>query len=563
MIYEKYKNDFWALLVLGIIFVLYCTVFWGRWGDVMVDCPRELYIPQRISEGQGLYTNIFSLYSPLGYYLNAFFVKIFGNSLNLFYLLGCVNTGIVLTFVYLISRRFSKPLLSFGVSLAVLCYCCISFSPITNYFFPYSYSVVYALTCFLASVYLLIYYFKTNFKTKYLLFFCLLGGFCTAFKFEFAPVFLPLFLVLIVKERTFKKIISGLLCFIVPVILPFLVNIEGVKTFIDNFLAFCSSPSSREFLKTMSLKTPRAYIISTLKDILTFLVLFVPSVFVLLKSEQLSKSKKIGAYILCFLFVFGLSAFIFDKRIYLFSWLTLVSLWFIFKYFRSEKTDFDFLTFVLSSVLFLSSLRVGGYLASNHYGKYYLPLFLTVFFCLYLPQILKKYYNEKYLSFVLIVFSFFNFCFCAFSVYQGKNYKINTDKGTIFATYSVGKTVEQTAKYIAENTSEQDRVLVLPEGLMINYLANRKSDDMFYQLLPNHIEILGEENIVKKMSKNPSEYIVLTSLTTGAYGKTYFCSDYAQKICDFINENYDYLEVFENKQNNKGFMMMVLKLKKF
>lgn len=217
--------------------------------------------------------------------------------------------------------------------------------------------------------------------------------------------------------------------------------------------------------------------------------------------------------------------------------------------------------------MFLSSLRVGGYLASNHYGKYYLPLFLIVFFCLYLPQILKKYYNEKYISFVLIVFAFFNFCFCTSSVYQGKNYKINTDKGTIFATYSVGKTVEQTAKYIADNASEQDRVLVLPEGLMVNYLSNRKSDDMFYQLLPNHIEILGEENIVKKMKQNPSEYIVLTSLTTGAYGKTYFCADYAQKICDFINENYEYLETFENKErflsNHPGFMMMVLKLKKF
>ena len=85
---------------------------------------------------------------------------------------------------------------------------------------------------------------------------------------------------------------------------------------------------------------------------------------------------------------------------------------------------------------------------------------------------------------------------------------------------------------------------------------------MFYQLLPNHIEILGEENIVEKMKQNPSEYIVLTSLTTTAYGKTYFCSDYAQKICDFINENYEYLETFENKENKRSFMMMVLRLKK-
>ncbi len=565
MIYEKYKKDFWAFLALGIIFVLYCVVFWGRWGDVMVDCPRELYLPSQIAEGKGFYTEVFSLYPPLGYYLNAFFVKIFGNSLNLFYLLGCLNSGIILVLVYLISRRFSGSLLSFSVSALVLCHCFISYSPITNYIFPYSYSVVYALTCFLASVYLLIYYFKANFKTKYLLLSCLLGGLCTAFKFEFALVFIPLFFVLILKEKSLSKIFYGIFYFILPVILPFLVNIDGIKIFVDNFFAFCSSPSSREFLKTMSIKTPKAYIISTAKDIFFFLILFVPSYFILLKEEKLhSLLKKYGACILCAAFLYGITAFVYDRKIYLFSWLTLVCVWFIIKYFKDEKTDFNFLTFVLSLILFLSSLRVGGYLASNHYGKYYLPLFLIVFFCLYLPQILKKYQinYEQNISCILMCFALFNLVFCISSVYSGKNYRIETDKGTIFSSYPVGKTVEETSTYLKQISNVKDRVLVLPEGLMVNYLSDRKSDDMLYQLLPNHIEILGEDKIVDKMKKNPAQYVVLTSLTASAYGKTYFCSDYAQNICDFINNNYDYLKTFENKENKRSFMMMVLRLNK-
>jgi len=579
MIYEKYKKDIWALLGLGILFVLYCAVFWGRWGDVMVDCPRELYIPSQIAEGKGLYTGIFSLYSPLGYYLNAFFVKIFGNSLNLFYLLGCINTGIILFFIYLISRRFSGSLLSFSVSFLVLSYCCISFSPTTNYFFPYSYSVVYALTCFLASVYLLITYFNRDFKYKYILLCCLFAGLSISFKFEFALIFLPLIWVLFKKENGLKKIFYGILAVILPVILPFLVNIEGIRTFVDNFLAFCSSPSSKVFLKTISIKTPKAYIFSTFKDILFFLILFIPSFFLLLKSEKMTtKWKKIGAGLICALFLYGITSYVYGNRIYLFSWLTLVSLWFIIKYIiprplreragergiPKEISDINLLTFILSLILLLSSFRVGGYLASNHYGKYYLPLFLVMFFCLYLPQILKKFEinYEKNISCILIIFSLFNLILTDRAVHQGKNYKIRTDKGKIFSSYPVGKTVEETALFIKLVSKPKDRVLVLPEGLMVNYLADRKSDDMLYQLLPNHIEIMGEDNIVERMNQNPAEYVVLSSLTTPSYGKTYFCTDYATKICDFINANYEHLETFENNQNKRSFMMMILRLKK-
>lgn len=556
-VYEKYKKDFWALFVFLLIYVLYCVIFWGRVGDIMIDCPREIYLPTEISNGQTLYTGIFSLYPPLGYYLNALFVKIFGQSLNLFYLLGIFNTGIILTLIYLISRTFSKQLLSFSITLLVLCYCCISYSPVTNYFFPYSYSFVYALTCFLGSIYLLILYFKNDFKSKFIILSLLSGGLSIALKPEFFLSLLPVLIIGIIKEKSFKSKILGIFLFVFPVISTFLVNPEGLKIFIHNFSAFCSSPSSKEFIKTMSIKTPKEYCLSTIKDISFFALLFVPLFLALKKSEKLSKKVQAAIFALCLLFSYFAVHNIYQNRIYIFSWLTIAAIIFFIKYIKEK----NFLNSALSLILILSASRVGGYLASNHYGKYILPMFFAIFFCLYLPEILKKHYEEKIIAGIIIVFSLFSVFFFGQAVYEGKNYKIKSNKGIIYATKPVGKTVEETAIYIKEYSSPSDRVLVLPEGLMVNILAERKSDDMFYQLLPNHIDILGEQNIVKNLAEKPPEYVVLSSLTTSAYGKSRFCFDYANQICDYINTNYDYLGTFSNQEGHRQFMMMVLKLK--
>lgn len=556
-VYEKYKKDFWAFLGLLLIYGIYCIVFWGRTGDTMIDCPREIYLPSEIADGKSLYTQIFSLYPPLGYYLNALFVKVFGQSLNLFYLLGIFNTGIILTLIYLISRTFSKQLLSFSVTLLVLCYCCISYSPVTNYFFPYSYSFVYALTCFLGSVYLLILYFKSDFKSKYILLSLLFAGLSTAFKFEFMPALLPVLIVLFKYEKDINKKLLGTVLFIFPVLLPFLANLSGIKIFVHNFFAFCSSPSSKEFIRTMSVKTPKDYCFSTIKDIFFFALFFIPVFFILKKSENQSKILRFISYALCLVFSYFAVHYIYQNRIYIFSWLTILAVILLIKYIKEK----NFLNITLSLILVLSASRVGGYLASNHYGKYILPLFFVIFFCLYLPEIFKEHYREKIVSGILIIFSVFSLSFFGKAVYEGKNYKIESEKGIIYATKPVGKTIEETANYLKQNSDVNDRVLVLPEGLMVNILSNRKSDDMFYQLLPNHIEILGEENIVQKLSQTPPKFIVLSSLNTSAYGKNLFCVDYAVQICDFINSNYDYLETFSNQEEQRQFMMMVLKLK--
>ena len=56
----------WAVrgLLLLIVAVI-CAITWRKWGDLSVDCGREMYIPAVLSQGKRLYFDAWYLYGPL------------------------------------------------------------------------------------------------------------------------------------------------------------------------------------------------------------------------------------------------------------------------------------------------------------------------------------------------------------------------------------------------------------------------------------------------------------------------------------------------------------------
>ena len=97
-----------------------------------------------------------------------------------------------------------------------------------------------------------------------------------------------------------------------------------------------------------------------------------------------------------------------------------------------------------------------------------------------------------------------------------------------------------------ENIKKDKTILILPEGAMFNYLSNRKTNLKYYQLLPNHIEAIGEENIVNDLRLNGPDYILITNIDYTIYGKDEFCKGFGEKICKFIFENYNRDRTFSN-----------------
>ena len=82
------KNN-WHILLSELLVLVIFIVFYGKFGDLMVDSYREVYIPQQILEGKALYKDLFIVYSPLSYLINAFIMKIFGTSVSVIYFAAC------------------------------------------------------------------------------------------------------------------------------------------------------------------------------------------------------------------------------------------------------------------------------------------------------------------------------------------------------------------------------------------------------------------------------------------------------------------------------------------
>ena len=132
-----------------------------------------------------------------------------------------------------------------------------------------------------------------------------------------------------------------------------------------------------------------------------------------------------------------------------------------------------------------------------------------------------------------------------------KNYKLISDKGIIYTYKKDGKTVKNAVDFINQNTKNTDKIVILPEGIIINYLTNRNSDNIYYNLNPMFYEdIFGETEIIKHFEENKPDYFIILPIDNIEYGKSFFGIDYAQNFYEMIKNNYS---LISDKNNMKIF----------
>ena len=72
------REDLVARLAIAAVFVVLAAYSWARWGDLQVDCGREVYVPIEILKGRMLYRDLWYPYGPLVPYAQALLLWIFG-----------------------------------------------------------------------------------------------------------------------------------------------------------------------------------------------------------------------------------------------------------------------------------------------------------------------------------------------------------------------------------------------------------------------------------------------------------------------------------------------------
>jgi hypothetical protein len=92
--------------------------------------------------------------------------------------------------------------------------------------------------------------------------------------------------------------------------------------------------------------------------------------------------------------------------------------------------------------------------------------------------------------------------------------------------------------FLQQNTKPADTLTVLPEGLMLNVLADRQTSIPYLSALPSDITMFSEEKILAALQENPPAFIAITHRPSSDFGQKSFGTDYALTLRNFITQHY-------------------------
>ncbi len=486
-----FKSNTGFLLLLIVFFMCFIPFFFLHQGLLAVDTGREFYIPSQILKGNILYKDILNIYGPFSYQFNAFLFFVFGEKINTLYIAGILNSLLIIILLYFISLKFLSRNISFLICITTM-FSLVFSTFLYNSNITYSYAIVYALSSLMLSVLFLLKY-TENSKTNYAFLSCFFMGLSILNKYEFilCPV-VHIYVLAFLIPVSFKDKLKSIFCFILPFILSFsLLFFQGL-TLKDLYEAFnimtsmANADSMRIFYSNFG----------NFFNIDTYIRLFTSNpIFALL-----------GLLPVFNLFIFVLNF----KKIY------------------ENKILFIFCLFsMLACFKFLLFLNI------EHMGAFLFPL------CLLTAIVLSRMYSlPENIKYILLCALIMFFAFYDFSSLEYKNYLLQSEKGSIYTFKKDGEPIKIVSDFIVKNTKIEDKIVILPEGLFINFITDRSSDNIFYTLSPlYYTDTFGEDKVIKHYTYNCADYLVILPLSMIEYGSNLFC-DYAKSFCEMISKNY-------------------------
>lgn len=140
---------------------------------------------------------------------------------------------------------------------------------------------------------------------------------------------------------------------------------------------------------------------------------------------------------------------------------------------------------------------------------------------------------DKTLIFFLLFMSVVSFEY-NLSCLKVLNHKISSPYGTVYKDEASAKVFNTILDTVNKYTTPDDTVVVLQEGLLINFLSGRKADKYNY-LIPSLLNLYGEDNVVNHFSETkPEMFVILTS----AEDKALICNGWGYNICGYVSKNY-------------------------
>ncbi|MDJ0785335.1 MAG: hypothetical protein QNK05_00920 [Myxococcota bacterium] len=127
---------------------------------------------------------------------------------------------------------------------------------------------------------------------------------------------------------------------------------------------------------------------------------------------------------------------------------------------------------------------------------------------------------------------------------EARRTPIGADADTLRVDELHGEVFAAALADIDERTEAEDRLLVVPEGAIWNYLARRPSGSPHLSLVPPALLRVGEATVLEGLMADPPEYVLVVQRETMELGARAFGRDYAPVIGGWIEQHYEPVSTF-------------------
>ena len=367
------------------------------------------------------------------------------------------------------------------------------------------------------------------------------------------------FIYLILKKVDYKIILKSILSFFIPIIVSFFilfiqgVTLKDLVTHIILLSKMAQTPSLLFLYNNVAGMKPSAD--AFIQIGINFLyVAIILSIFYLsfylnnLIKIKLEKHKLLSTLLKLF-FIIPIQIYlivivtIYCNR-YIFIMVPLLTL--IILILNLKKIIKTSSILILFIVTLISSLKYFYNVNILVYASLGIP-FLSIMFCYIFLNFLtfKDKLNKKYVEISLcIILLGISYKFMITAIYFNieNNTKIinYTNEYQLINDTGSANIINKEVKEIIKLTNENDTVLIMPEGHILNYLSNRRSDNFYHTYMPPYIEFLGENNIINHLKQNSPALIVINKKNLNDYGHTHICKSYAKDLCAWVYKNYEF-----------------------
>jgi hypothetical protein len=539
---------------------------WGAWADVVVDFGRELYVPWRLTLGEVLYRDLAWFNGPLSPHVNALWFRLFGVGAWTLFAVNLVLLGVLVALLRRVSTALGSPLAA-GV-LVLFFLPVFAFGHLVrignyNHLAPYSHEATHGLLLAVGAFALLVG--PSGGRAWRVAFAGVLVGLVFLTKVElFLAALLGTAATVALREGAPARTRWG--AYLGGLVVPPLVALAALATrlapgeALRGALGSCRTVLDRRlpelpfYRKDMGLDAPLENALGVLLAAGITLVVFAPGP--LLGRRLAPERARTGAIALALAALLAAALAPTDWK-WLARGLPVATLALGLLALRARGRAGDAAgrarwSSAAGFALFALAL-LGKMLLAPHFGHYGFVLavpatcLLVVALVAWLPDLVGSGDRSDenggaracVLAGVLPVLAV-----AAVDLWSRsethlapKEVELGTGRDHLRAD-ARGEKVRAVLARLDQLVDADAEVLVLPEGVSLNYLARRRSPTPYLLFMPPELIIFGEDAIVVALEEDPPDAIVLLHRDTSEYGSPFFGRDYGLAISAWVLEHY-------------------------